>query len=182
MSACRHLERPVANNCHLHTCGDTCAGMLHHFIELCLSAATYTYCYCSAVVISTSSCPASLALCVCCSLLQEAPLHHRVQAPCLYTSVWELKGWNSLTVHANVFESLNLSNICDQIVTAALPFSEGLDDCSYSFIMSSYIVCSCLGACSSQKCRLETHPLCRAGSVRVCLWLLAVQACMAYAY
>ncbi len=60
--------------------------------------------------------------------------------PCLYTSVWEHKGWNSLTVHASVFESLNLSNICNRIVTTALPYSEGLDDCSHSFIMSSYIL------------------------------------------
>ncbi len=43
-------------------------------------------------------------------------------------------------MHADVFESLNLPNICNQIVTTALPFSEGLDDGSHSFIMCSYIL------------------------------------------
>ncbi len=44
-----------------------------------------------------------------------------------------------LLLPPDVFESLNLSNICNQIVTTTLPFSEGLDDCSRGFIMSSYI-------------------------------------------
>jgi hypothetical protein len=42
-------------------------------------------------------------------------------------------------VHAYIFESFNLSYICNQVVTTTLLFSKSLDDCSNGFIMSSYI-------------------------------------------
>ena len=53
-------------------------------------------------------------------------------------------GWSSVAVHAHIFESFNLSNICNQVVTTTLrsgmPFGESLDDCSHGFIMLSYIL------------------------------------------
>ena len=45
---------------------------------------------------------------------------------------------NSLAVHAHIFESFNLSFICNQVVTTTLPFSKSLDYCSHGLIMSSY--------------------------------------------
>ncbi len=90
------------------------------------------YCCCSAVVISTIIMSGLILLRV-----SSAP-------PCKPLSTVGSKPLAckhlSVRVHANVFESLNLSNICNQIVTTALPFSEGLDDCSHSFIMSRYIL------------------------------------------
>ena len=72
-----------------------------------------------------------------------------------------------------------------QVVTTTLPFSEGLDDCSHGFIMSSYILLAHIWAHAAPKdvaLRVITstdHHLYRAGSV--CLWLSAARACMTYA-
>ena len=65
---------------------------------------------------------------VCCSPLQEASTVVGSRPLACKRLYWEHNGWNSLTVHADVFESLNLSNVCNQTVTTTLPFSEGLYD------------------------------------------------------
>ena len=49
-------------------------------------------------------------------------------------------GVQRLEVHTHVFESFNLSNIGNEIMTTTLPSSEGFDDCSHGFNMSSYIL------------------------------------------
>ncbi len=56
-------------------------------------------------------------------------------SPLSYQEALEL----SCCAHVCFLESLNLSYICNQVVTTSLPFSTSLDDCSHGCIMSSYM-------------------------------------------
>ena len=81
-------------------------------------------------------------------------------------------------MHAHVFQSFNLSNICNQVVTTTLPFGESLYGRSYGFIMFSYILPAHVWVCAAPK-DVALRVITSTGSV--CPWLLAAQACMAYA-
>jgi len=81
-----------------------------------------------------------LAPCVCCSPCQKTLFTIGSKAlACKHLSASRKVGTprTPMSLSASLFE---ISNVCNQMVTTVLPFSEGLDDCSPTFFMSSYIL------------------------------------------